>query len=595
MLVSFPEHYRLYEHVKKTVKDGKTEIKSKTHAGGGNDRQDAYLYGHPAGRKKRYRSPADFFPHLLWLCTDESGDPENCGCKICSPEDLDEVVPNTKVKSQGPTFKVDAGASGTATGMLRQVSGQGMTKGKQELGGPTPVLQRPLMPTILDPPRNDDQIIDRQYGGFIYRSGELVWFSRGASWGLGAVLRRWRTSTNLNQYTIQPLSHPFSHPAPVAKVTDTELRPWLAWSVPNYTNAALNSALDPPRYETMDWHALMQKKFGSGDAEVDGSILAAKAVDASYTPFASVRTIELEAGVMETYYDGIYLGAEKIWIGDPLRLAPGTDILVLHSVVVRRRSIGGQIQQQSVFLLGDTYTLQRHPHPNPSIPTLASAANNPRLPARLTADLEYRNALSIAAKGVAHYWKLVAVNNRHELNDIKGRWYETSIVLPILQPEQFEGLARKGEISEVTLWMNSRGDCVGANRGWGMPVVGRQNVYKARRREVFGQSMPAGAEIRDGIEPPSAENVDPALEAMGGNDMVGASQSSMDIDPVFDTAQNNSSDEIRVARPGEGQDQGDEVVLDDFMNLDGVEEQGSGDLPGFGQQYSQEATQQGYY
>ena len=71
--MAFPEHYRLYEHVKKTEKDGKTEVKSKTHAAGGNDRQDAYLYGHPAGRKKRYRSPADFFPHLLWLCTDESG------------------------------------------------------------------------------------------------------------------------------------------------------------------------------------------------------------------------------------------------------------------------------------------------------------------------------------------------------------------------------------------------------------------------------------------------------------------------------------------------------------------------------------------
>jgi hypothetical protein len=96
ILVTFPEGYRLYEHVKKTEKDGQTEVKTKTHAGGGNDRQDAYLYGHPTGRRKRFRSPADFFPHLLWLTMDESGDPDNCGCKICSPEDLDAILPATK-------------------------------------------------------------------------------------------------------------------------------------------------------------------------------------------------------------------------------------------------------------------------------------------------------------------------------------------------------------------------------------------------------------------------------------------------------------------------------------------------------------------
>ena len=100
MLVTFPENYRLYEHVKKTERDGKLEIKSKTHAAGGNDRQDAYLYGYPAGRKKRFRSPAEFFPHLLWLCTDESGDPDNCSCKLCQPEEMDGGTSTGKSKSK---------------------------------------------------------------------------------------------------------------------------------------------------------------------------------------------------------------------------------------------------------------------------------------------------------------------------------------------------------------------------------------------------------------------------------------------------------------------------------------------------------------
>jgi hypothetical protein len=122
ILVTFPEGYRLYEHVKKTEKDGQLEVKTKTHAGGGNDRQDAYLYGHPTGRRKRFRSPADFFPHLLWLTTDESGDPDNCGCKICSPEDLDTVLPGAKgvkteksVKQESPVAIGHAYATAATT------------------------------------------------------------------------------------------------------------------------------------------------------------------------------------------------------------------------------------------------------------------------------------------------------------------------------------------------------------------------------------------------------------------------------------------------------------------------------------------------
>jgi hypothetical protein len=70
--------------VKKVAEDSKKD-KGK-HAAGTFERQDSYLYGHPQGRKKRFRSPADFFHHLLWLSADEEGDAMNCPCKICSPD-----------------------------------------------------------------------------------------------------------------------------------------------------------------------------------------------------------------------------------------------------------------------------------------------------------------------------------------------------------------------------------------------------------------------------------------------------------------------------------------------------------------------------
>jgi hypothetical protein len=82
----------LWEHLKYNVdKVNGTREKGK-HAGGTFERQDAYLYGHPQGRKKRFRSPADFFPHLLWLAVDQEADNMNCSCKICSPDGDDDAV-----------------------------------------------------------------------------------------------------------------------------------------------------------------------------------------------------------------------------------------------------------------------------------------------------------------------------------------------------------------------------------------------------------------------------------------------------------------------------------------------------------------------
>lgn len=595
MLVTFPENYKLYEHVKKTEKDGKTEVKTKTHAAGGNDRQDAYLYGHPAGRKKRYRSPADFFPHILWLCSDESGDPDNCGCKICSPDDLDDIAPGPKPKGKlEMEFKNTPGQAGV--GMARQGSGSGATKPKQDPGTPVQGQRptsstRPLVPTPLALPKTSDQHIDRQYPTFMYRPGEVVWFKRGMAWGLGGVLRRWVTPSNQYHYTVQPLSHPFHHPSSVTKSSDTELRPWLAWSVPRYTNEGLNNMPEPPRYESVDWQGLSQKRYGNGDMEVDGSILAAKSIDSSYTLSHPSGTMEPEPGVTETHYDAIFLGAEKIWVGDPVRLntGSGTDVLVLHSVVERKRTsaMNQQVLQQTVHLIGDVYQLQQVKHSNPNIPTPASPANNPQLPQRLTEDLVYRNARSIPNNGTASFWRLTAANSRVELNDVKGRWYEASLILPILQQSVFEEAARKGEIREATLWINSRGDSINANRSHSAARLPRQNNLKPTRLEAFGHAVPSNAEIRDGVDPPLPENVDPALEGI-------VSQSSMDIDPKFDTADNTDSDEIRVSRPGDAQ-VGGGGGIDEFMNLDGMDEQsGSQQLPGFGQEYSQEASQSYY-
>lgn len=576
ILATFPEGYRLYEHVKKTEKDGQTEVKTKTHAGGGNDRQDAYLYGHPTGRRKRFRSPADFFPHLLWLCTDESGDSDNCGCKICSPEDIESVIPGAKnakteksVKQEVvPPKPVVNQTSTPAPQLLPQVQAA-LPQHQQQ---PQPQQQRQPqsqpMAAPLPSAKSPDQQEDRRYGSFMYRPGEVVWFSRVQAWGLGVVLRRWKSSAGQVSYTVQPLSYPGGPSVAVTKTSEFDMRPWLAWSVPAFTHPGLNTVNELPRFDTIDWNALRRGVYGTGgDLEVDGSILAAKSIDSTYTPLGQTQSSEVEPGTTETRYEGMYLGGEKIWVGEPVRLAPGsgTDVLVIHSIVERRKTAAmtGQIIQQSAYLVGDHYSLVNIQHNDPNTPTPAAPNMNPHLPERLTQDLAYRNAQSIHVKRVASYWKLVRNQAQVDLPSIKGRWYEASILLPILQGQQvFDSMLAKGDVQEASLWMNSRGDCQNANRPVNAPKLGNQNFRKPTRREALGHAIPAGVEIQDAAQPPMPNNVDPALGD--------SSSQSINIDPRFDTAQDADGG------------------LDQFMNLDS-----HGDLSGFGQQYGGQS--QGFY
>ena len=405
----------------------------------------------------------------------------------------------------------------------------------------------------------------------MYRPGEVVWFRRVQAWGLGVILRRWRT--NHVNYTVQPLTFPGGPSISVIKTSEYDIRPWLAWSVPAFTHTGLNTIAELPRFDTIDWNALRSGAYGKGgDLEVDGSILAAKSVDSTFTPFGQIQTVEPEPGVTDSYYQGIFLGGEKVWVGEPVRLAAvtGTDILVVRSIVGQRKTAAmtGQIIQQSTFLVGDMYSLVNIQHNDPNIPTPAAPSMNPHLPERLTQDLAYRNSHSIRVKRIASYWKLVQTNRRVELSSVKGRWYEASILLPILQEkEAYDNMAARGDIQEASLWMNSRGDCQNANRPPNAPKVGSQNIRKPTRREAIGHAIPVNAEIVDLMQPPQLpvqqSNVDPALSDAGAQ--------GLNIDPRFDTSQ----------RAGDGD-------MEQYMNLDS-----HADMSGFGQQYG--GPSQGFY
>ncbi|KAI7137755.1 hypothetical protein KC352_g30290, partial [Hortaea werneckii] len=196
-----------------------------------------------------------------------------------------------------------------------------------------------------------------------------------------------------------------------------------------------------------------------------------------------------------------------------------------------------------------------------------------------------RNARSIAARRQASFWKLVATQRRLEISDVKGRWYEASLLLPILQPQQYEENARQGLIQEASLWMNSRGDCQNSNRPPSLPRVERTLKKKETRKEALGRAVPPDAEIVDGVSPPQA-NTEPANRAAGGLGGAGSGQGSevMEIDPRFESSSAGDAKQRALGGAAGG--------LDDFMSLDGMEDS-QGSMPGFGREYGSQ-SQGGY-
>lgn len=561
MLVAFPEHYRLYEHVKRAEDDSKGAKTVKNHAGGGNERQDAYLYGHPLGRKKRFRSPADFYPHLVWLATDEDGDPDNCSCKICCPEEVEEKsLPAVKkeVKQEAkPVVKQEATQKLPTNGLQRQSSqSEVKTVDRPSQAVQSNLPQRTAQPAVTI--RNDDQRLDMKYGSFVFRQGELVWFNRGSRWGLGVITRRWfqnQQPPSLPAYGVQPLSHPYSHPQAVTITTEFMLRPWLAWSVPSFTHAALNS--QPPTFETADWQGIYNKKYGEGDMEVDGSILAAKAIDLSYTPFDTISTTPSSTGTT-TLYTGIYLGAERIWLGDPLRLRTGTglDILILHSITETSQTsaFNNAVLSRSLTLQGDIYTLRQTPSTTPSQPLPTNF--DPALPIRIAEDLKRRNASTIPKRNFLSSYVLSRSSATVETRDVKGRWYEASLLAPIVSGQAaWDAELQRGDVGEMGPKMNSRLDC---NRAQNAGVQSVVEVRREKRTDAFGGAVPGGLVV-EGQGQGQGQRAGQVGGFQGGQGQVqGQGQ-----------AQGGAQSQAGYLQ-GFGQDyaQGQGDGLDEFMNLD---------------------------
>jgi hypothetical protein len=308
---------------------------------------------------------------------------------------------------------------------------------------------------------------------------------------LGVISKR-QLLNNGPRYLLQPLSNPLQHQPSQIKDQETALRPWLAWSVPSTTIEALNNSL----YEQVPWERVVRGDFNAGrnrDYVVDGSILAAKQIDSSYTLFDRIENAL--AGPGEVHYNGMFLGAEKIWVGEPVRLrVPGNDIVVLIiSKLIERTT---PPNTSTVTFVGDVYKFVEMPMPYKN----RSEWPTPALPPRMIVDLRFRNEVAdLAKKGIWYEWRLLEPAAKRGLSDIKGRWYETRTLLPILRgAEKFQQDLAKGITSDAGEWMNGRRD---KNSN---PESRRKN-----RRDTLGRAVPPDFKVSRGLDGLPADDAFP--------------------------------------------------------------------------------------
>ena len=507
MLAAFPENYRLFEHRRAANLEN-------TNTRGPNDRRDVYLYGHPQGRKKRFRSPADFLPHLIWLSADESGDPQNCGCKLCTPDEMikaaDEMAAlqrklfdraaegEEKRKPIQQTISNPA-ANHQATNQSRPPTKVATPKSlpHNSLPAPTPhvksqtstaISAKPSPVTAQVPvpappvtPRNEEQRRDSQPHTFIYRDGELVWYiTAERHLALGAIISRSLFEDSSRQdkaaYVIQPISYPFNHPTGLITTQEQDIKPWLAYSTPSPQIPEVGDG--ESTYDQVPWETI-SRRYPDQALLRAGSICAARMVDASYTLFQPLTSVV--PGVTEIEFNGIYLGGEMVWTGEAVRLQTRDDCkdIMIVSKIIEKVGSSPNVSADVEFV-GDIYTPATKAHnPNRPLPP------NTYLPHRVREDLRYRNRFHIARLNMVMYWQFTQGQQRISISKIKGRWYESKLILPSTNPEALQRGIEDGSVPDVGDQFNARGPAQSGSIG----------EKKLERRLAYSRSLPSGLQF----------------------------------------------------------------------------------------------------
>ncbi|KAF4344604.1 hypothetical protein FBEOM_1446 [Fusarium beomiforme] len=501
-LVNFPQGYWLYE-------------KSK----------HLWVSGYPI-KVKLFKSPQEFAVHLIWLLS-TSMDYQDCCCAHCNnPSPIKGVVgtEDALIITHEPT-KADKIPPKVTPVPLPPMPGQTSQKPNhaaprslstqstpaataQNSPAPTPVLatstsiqqiQQPQirpheqaiqsqphpqpqkLSQLQQPqPQGQQQILQQApplaqtqpqpvqwalKSPVLFRSGELVWYLNGSAWRLGVI-----ASSSTSHHEVMPIGHGIVQQNNVTK-TDAHMRPFYAFTVPPVTLPELKDK----EYDGVSWESLFQSTADGSRREMialDASKMAAVKIDYSYSLWSRLND---EANPKTVTYYGCFFGAERIEIGDAMRLrslpadlnVPAeTGVLGLRYIFTTKEYPG------AVFFRGHIYQLVSEDQPN--------IVRDEHLPFALRSESQWRHTVGAQRCRYA----LVKENVVFKEQSIRGRFYPTHRLMPILNPAEFQKSIAQRTVDEQHAHLNNR-----------MDGVGRYLGRKINRLDTLGASVTHTARI----------------------------------------------------------------------------------------------------
>lgn len=427
----------------------------------------AYLYGHPKDVRARYRTPAEFVPHLLWLISN-STDRNDCSCQFCVD------MAGREVQAEARTGRV-AFASPSKDGQ-RLLSGSPRQQPQQH---PSASLGQPRPRPATSP------IHPGMTGRFnVFRIGEMVWYKH-AAWRLGVVLKFAPKASNPNpsqgeedyQFLLAPLGHSL-----IAQEINqqnlvkeaTSMRPFLTFSVPDITVPELTTR----RWFTdVDWPKFLSPYIQDPDPArrvrkleivgLEASKMAARQINGSFSAFNQLPGTPITTvpnAHMTTGYGGVYLGAEMIQLGDPIRIAAGDTpgeasptVMIVQEIVISGSHPG---VHDSLLFRGNIYQLHLATTP----PQMAAAANPAELCPACLEEVSFRNSLmggggtTGAAEPSSSRWVWSPLERdavRGEA-DVQGRFYVTHKLMRVIDPARAAAALQQRTIEDAQAYLNYR-------------------------------------------------------------------------------------------------------------------------------------------
>ncbi|KAJ8122124.1 hypothetical protein ONZ43_g1600 [Nemania bipapillata] len=261
---------------------------------------------------------------------------------------------------------------------------------------------------------------------------------------------------------------------------EADIRPFLAFSIPQI-NAVLLDFKGKALAE-INWQGL-QDRFGTqADASrreglaIEATKLAATRVDQCYSTFNPIQEVVQNYDV----FGGIFLGAEKICAGEAVRIQLAREQQEhaaekgLPVVMVVKRILISRLDGTLVFE-GSLWKLQHTP-----LTQQPRASNQPQLPTAMLGEKEFRDGI-LQSRGWSVEWVLANQNMSVDESVIRGRFYETRRLTPILNPAKFEEMLHQKHVDDIQTLLNNRGDS-------NSPRVGRV----LNRAQAVAGAVPAG-------------------------------------------------------------------------------------------------------